>query len=74
MKLGTRISVGFMIAVAITVALGTTGHVMFSCVDTGVGTLSGHSLPSVKYATGVERSAFECLLDEKNYLLTKKDE
>ena len=74
MKLGTKISCGFGIVTLVAVTLGATGYVMFSRVATNVGTLSGHSLPAVKNATGVERSAFECILDEKNYVINKKDE
>ena len=74
MKLGTKISTGFGIVVLVAVALGTIGYVMFSRVNTNVSTLAGHSLPAVRNATGVERSAFECILDQKNYVLEKKDE
>jgi methyl-accepting chemotaxis protein len=56
------------------VSLGVTGYVMFSRVDTNVASLNDHSLPAVKNSTGVERSAFECILDEKNYVLQQKDE
>ena len=74
MKLGAKIGSGFGIVTLVAVALGTTGYVMFNRVDTNVRTLSGHSLPAVKNATGVERMAFECIVDQKNYVLEKKDE
>jgi len=56
------------------VALGVTGYVMFSRVDTNVADLTGHSLPAVKHSTGVERSALGAGLEEKNYVLYQKDE
>lgn len=74
MKLGTKIGTGFGIVTMVAIALGTTGYVMFSRVNTNVGQLANHSLPAVKNATGVERSAFQCLLNQKDYLLSNQDE
>ena len=74
MKLGTKIGTGFGIVTMVAIALGTTGYVMFSRVDTNVGRLANHSLPAVKNATGVERSALQCLLNQKDFLLSNKDE
>jgi len=74
MKLGSKLALGFGIVVALTVALGATGYVMFSRVDANVGTLNAHSLPAVKHATAVERGAFEAVVAQKNYVLYQKDE
>jgi len=74
MKLGTKLALGFGIVVTVMIALGVTGYVMFSRVDTNVADLTGHSLPAVKHSTGVERSALETVLEEKNYVLYETDE
>lgn len=63
-----------LIVMAVAVALGVTGYVMFNRVDSNVVALSARSLPAVKHSTGVERAALESILQEKKYLLEKKDE
>jgi methyl-accepting chemotaxis protein len=74
MRLATKLALGFGIVVMVLIALGVTGFSMFRQVDTSVQTLSKHSLAAVKNSTGVERKAYDCILDEKNYLLNEKDE
>ena len=74
MKLGTKLTLGFGVVVGVMLALGGTGYVMFTRVNTNVTALNSHSLPAVKSSTGVERNAFECLLEEKNYLLKEQEE
>jgi methyl-accepting chemotaxis protein len=73
MRLGTRLTLGFGTIVTLLVGLGVTGFVMFSQVESNVGALSAHSLPAVKHATGVERSAFETIMQEKSYLLDHQE-
>ena len=65
---------GFAAITLIAMILGVTGYVMFVRVSTQVVALSQHALPAVQHSTGVERSAFECILEEKNYVLDKKEE
>ena len=72
--IGKRIVFGFAAITLIAVILGVTGYFMFARVATEVVGLSQHALPAVQHSTGVERSAFECILEEKNYVLEKKDE
>ncbi|MEI8376685.1 MAG: hypothetical protein WCJ35_28045, partial [Planctomycetota bacterium] len=74
LKTSTKVIAGFGILLTILVILGVVGYVMFGQVGTNVSGLSDHSLAAVKNSTGVERSAFETILEEKNYLLFKKDE
>jgi methyl-accepting chemotaxis protein len=74
LPLATKLALGFGVVVGVAVVLGVTGYVMFSRVDSNVVALSAHSLPAVKHSTGVERGAFESILQEKKYLLEKKDE
>ena len=74
LSLAMKLALGFGIVVTVAVALGLTGFVMFSRVDSNVTALNAHSLPAVKHSTGVERAAFESILQEKNYVLYKKDE
>ena len=47
---------------------------MFAKVSSEVTSLSQHALPAVQHSTGVERAAFECILEERNYVLSQKDE
>jgi hypothetical protein len=72
--IGKRIIFGFAALTLIALILGVTGYVMFARVSNEVGTLSQHALPAVQHATGVERNAFECILEEKNYVLDEKEE
>jgi methyl-accepting chemotaxis protein len=74
MKLSMKLFLGFLAIILVVVALGATGFVMFRQVDTNVAELSGHSLAAVRHATSVERSAFETIQEENNYLLYKADE
>ena len=70
--IGKRIVFGFAATTLIAMILGVTGYYMFAKVSTEVATLSQHTMPAVQHSTGVERSAFECILEEKNYVLEKK--
>jgi len=72
--IGKRIIAGFTATTAIAVVLGLVGYIMFSRVSTQVTTLSQHTLPAVQNSTGVERSAFECIMEERNYVLAQKEE
>jgi methyl-accepting chemotaxis protein len=74
MKLSTKLIIGFGLIMLVLVSLGIIGYVMFSKVNHEVADLGKNNFPSVKYSTGVEREAYNCILDEKNYLLFKKDE
>ncbi len=74
MRLQVKLTLGFGIVMVVMGALGVTGYVMFSRVNDNVVSLSSHSLPAVKHATGVERAALETIMQEKNYVLYKKDE
>jgi len=47
---------------------------MFTRVSTQVTTLSQHTLPAVQKQHGVERSAFECIMEERNYVVAQKEE
>ena len=71
MKLRTKLVLGFAAVILVMVALGATAFVMFKRVDANIAAVNRESLPTVKYATGVERSALEAILEEKNYLLFK---
>jgi methyl-accepting chemotaxis protein len=74
MKLRTKLVLGFAAVILVMVALGATAFVMFKRVDANIASVNQESLPTVKYATGAERSALESILEEKNYLLFKTPE
>ena len=74
LKISTKVVAGFAVMLSILAILGTIGYVMFGSVQTNVTGLAEHSLGAVKNSTGVERAAFETIMEEKNYLLLKKDE
>ncbi len=65
---------GFGAITGVTAILGITAFMMFRSVDNEVVLLSTHSLPVVQNSTGVERSAFECILEQKNYVIKASDE
>ena len=72
--IGKRIILGFSTLTLLIAALGITAYYMFGRVDTQTASLTQHTLPAVQHSTGVERSAFECILEERNYVLAPKDE
>jgi len=71
MKLRTKLVLGFAAVILVMVALGATAFVMFNRVNSNIAAVNQDSLPAVRYSTGVERSALETILEEKNYLLFK---
>jgi methyl-accepting chemotaxis protein len=71
MKLRTKLILGFAAVILVMVALGATAFVMFQRVDANIAAVNRDSLPAVRYSTGMERSALEAILEEKNYLLFK---
>jgi methyl-accepting chemotaxis protein len=73
-KTSTKIVAGFSVMLLLLVALGVVGYVMVSQIHTNIGGLNDHSLSAVKDSTGVERAAFEAIMDVKNYFLYEKDE
>ena len=73
MRLAVKLALGFALVVAIMVALGVTGYVMFMRVEDNVSTLTGHHIPAVKHSTGVERFAFQCMVGQKEYLLKQEE-
>ena len=74
LTIGKRIILGFGLLTLLIAALGVTAYVMFVRVAGQTGSLSQHTLPAVQHSTGVERSAFECILEERNYVLDQKHE
>ena len=74
MTIGKRIIFGFGTLTLIVAVLGITAYFMFYRVANEVSSLSQHTLPAVQHSTGVERSAFECIMEERNYVLYQKDE
>ena len=73
-KLGFKLGFGFGTIVVILLILGAIGYVMFMKINVTVNVLDKHSLAAVKNSTGVERSAFETIMQEKGYLLATKEE
>ena len=73
-KLGFKLGFGFGTVVLILLILGVIGYVMFMKINVTVNVLDKHSLAAVKNSTGVERSAFETIMQEKGYLLATKEE
>ncbi|MGE5257198.1 MAG: methyl-accepting chemotaxis protein [Hyphomicrobiales bacterium] len=73
MKLRTKLILGFAAVIFVMIAQGATSVVMFKRVDANIAAVTRDRLPAVKYATAVERSALETILEEKNYLLLKSD-
>ena len=71
MELRTKLVLGFAAVILVMVALGATAFVMFKRVDSNIAAVNRDSLPAVRYSTGMERSALEAILEEKNYLLFK---
>jgi methyl-accepting chemotaxis protein len=74
MKLKTKLASGFTAVILTVLGLGGVSYYMFKQVDLNVTEISQHSLPAVKYATGLERAALETIVEEENYLLDKTDE
>ena len=73
LRTSTKVVAGFGIMLTILATLGVTGYVMFGSVQTNVTGLEDHSLAAAKNSTGVERAAFETIMEEKNYLLRNDD-
>ncbi|MGA3113342.1 MAG: methyl-accepting chemotaxis protein [Syntrophobacteraceae bacterium] len=73
-KLHTRLALGFFALILVMIGLGAADFVMFKRADSNVVDLSAHNLPAVKQATAIERSAFEIIQEEKNYLFERSDE
>jgi methyl-accepting chemotaxis protein len=71
--IGKRIIAGFSLLTVLIAVLGITAYFMFYRVANEVTSLSQHALPAVQNSTGVERSAFECIMEERNYVLDQKD-
>ena len=71
--IGKRIIAGFSLLTVLIAALGITAYFMFYRVANEVTLLSQHALPAVQNSTGVERSAFECIMEERNYVLDQKE-
>jgi len=71
MGLRTKLVLGFAGVILVMVALGVTAFIMFKRVDSNIAAVNQDSLPAVRYSTGMERSALEAILEEKNYLLYK---
>ena len=74
MKTATKVMAGFGAMLVILAGLGTVGYMMFGKVSTNVTALNDHSLAAVKHSTGVERAAFQSIVQEKNYVMYQKDE
>ncbi len=74
MKLRTKLILGFASLTLVMIVLGTASFLMFKRIDANVGAVNRESLPAVKFATNVERSALETILEEKNYLLYKSND
>jgi methyl-accepting chemotaxis protein len=71
MKLRTKLVTGFGAVIVIMLVLGATGFFMFTKVKSNVADLSGHNLAALQRASDIERTAFESILQEKEYLLYK---
>jgi len=74
MKLRTKLVLGFASLTLVMIALGGASFFMFKRIDANIGAVNRESLPAVKFATNVERSALETILEEKNYLLYKSND
>ncbi|MBF0528533.1 MAG: hypothetical protein HQK55_04540 [Deltaproteobacteria bacterium] len=74
LKLSLKLTIGFSVVITVLAALGATGYIMFGKVNANVDLLGQHILPTLQYTTGVERSAFETILEDRNYLLSSKEE
>jgi methyl-accepting chemotaxis protein len=69
MKLSTKLILGFLALLGVMAALGAVTITMFQRVERNIDAVNRESLPAVRYATEIERSAFETILEEKNHLL-----
>jgi methyl-accepting chemotaxis protein len=74
MKLRTKLTLGFAAVILVVIVLGMTAYVLFGKVASNLHELSQYSLPTVRSATNLERSALETIREEKNYLLQKSEE
>jgi methyl-accepting chemotaxis protein len=74
MKLRTKLVLGFAALTLVMTALGTGSFFMLRRIDANIGAVARESVPAVKFATGVERSALEAILEEKNFLLFKTND
>ena len=74
MRIGARLLVSF-IALVILVGgvVGGLGYLNVTNLSGIIQEITQQRVPSVKYATGVERYALRTIMDEKRYLLATKD-
>ena len=74
LKVKTKILIGSMLLVLITVVFGVLAHVYMGKVSGALFGITDNNAKAVEYATGVERMALQTIMEEKNYLLYQKDE
>jgi methyl-accepting chemotaxis protein len=65
---------GALLLVFIIVIFGILANVYIGKVSDALFGITDNSAKAVEYATGVERMALATIMEEKNYLLTEKDE
>ncbi len=73
-KVGTKMACGFGLVVVTLIGLGCVSYVMFGQIDSGVTELDEHSLTVVKDAKAMQCSAFESIVQEKNFIIYEKEE
>lgn len=74
LRIKTKILVGAMLLVSITVIFGGLTKIYIDKVSGALFNITDNNAKAVEYATGVERMALKTIMEEKNYLLFEKDE
>jgi len=74
LKIKTKILTGAMLLVAITVGFGGLAKLYIGDVSEALFGITDHNGKAVEFATGVERMALQTIMEQKNYMLYRKDE
>jgi uncharacterized membrane protein len=74
LTIGKKLWGSYSVLLLIVFILAVIEYLLFTNIDKNMKELSGHNLPAVKGMTSVERTAFECILNEKNYVIHENEE
>jgi len=74
LKIKTKILTGAMLLVVITVGFGGLAKLYIDDVSEALFGITDNNGKAVEFATGVERMALQTIMQQKNYMLYRKDE
>jgi methyl-accepting chemotaxis protein len=73
-KIGVKLALGFGLVVLILGVLGMVSYTMTGQIGSNVDTLQKHHLTVVKEGGKAQQAALESIVEEKNYVIYKKDQ